>query len=183
MPMLTQVFCVVVQNILLRLKPETGIRNTLSARRCWGVKTLLIPAAVTVTEMAAVVAAVNDHLRLLQLTLGPGTIPVNVYFHVITDSNGNGNVDDATIAEQIFVINEAYGGNGSYTTPYTFNLVSTSRTANNSWYTAGPDTTAEIQMKTALRQGGAGDLNIYVSSPGGAAGLGYFPELVRWQSR
>ena len=107
---------------------------------------------------------------------GPGTIPVDVFVHIITDSSGNGNVSDATIADQIFVINEAYGGNGSYTTPYTFNLVSTSRTANNSWYTAGPDTTAEIQMKTALRQGDAGDLNIYVSSPGGGLlGWATFP--------
>ena len=106
----------------------------------------------------------------------PGTITRYVYLHVITASNGAGDVSNAMIADQIFVINEAYGGNGSYTTPYTFNLVSTDRTANDSWYAAGHGSTAESQMKNALRQGGAGDLNIYSASPGGGLlGWATFP--------
>ncbi|MDC0465028.1 zinc metalloprotease [Pseudomonadales bacterium] len=106
---------------------------------------------------------------------GPGTIVVNVYFHVIT-SGDNGAVSDFDIADQIAVINAAYGGNGSYTTPYTFVLNQITRNDNANWYTAGPGTTAEAQMKATLRQGDAGDLNIYSSSPGGGLlGWATFP--------
>ena len=77
------------------------------------------------------------------------------------------------------VINAAYGGNGSYTTPYTFVLRETTTTDNPSWYTAGPGTAAEAQMKTALRSGDAGDLNIYASSPGGGiARVGDLPNFL-----
>ena len=106
---------------------------------------------------------------------GPGTIIVDVYFHVITSGN-EGALTDLQIADQIDVINAAYGGNGSYTTPYTFVLRETTTTNNPSWYTAGPGTVAEAQMKTALRSGDAGDLNIYASSPGGGLlGWATFP--------
>ena len=106
---------------------------------------------------------------------GPGTIVVNVYFHVIT-SGGNGAVSDLSVASQMNVINAAYGGNGSYTTPYTFVLNAITRNDNANWYTAGPGTAAEAQMKATLRQGDAGDLNIYSSSPGGGLlGWATFP--------
>jgi len=106
---------------------------------------------------------------------GPGTIIVDVYFHVIT-SGASGRLDALQIADQMAVINAAYGGNGSYTTPYTFVLRETTITDNPSWYTAGPGTAAETQMKTALRSGDAGDLNIYASSPGaGLLGWATFP--------
>jgi hypothetical protein len=50
------------------------------------------------------------------------------------------------------------------------------RTTNATWYTAGPDTAAEAAMKSALRQGGAGDLNVYSSNPGGGLlGWATFP--------
>lgn len=107
---------------------------------------------------------------------GPGTIPVNVHFHVITASSGAGDVSDGVIADQIFVINEAYGGNGSYTTPYTLTLATTDRTANDSWYKAGHGSSAEAAMKNALRRGGAGDLNIYSASlEDGLLGWATFP--------
>lgn len=106
---------------------------------------------------------------------GPGTIVVDVYFHVIT-SGEVGQPTDLQIADQIDVINAAYGGNGSYTTPYTFVLRETTRTNNSNWYSAGPGTTAEAEMKKALRRGDAGDLNIYASSPGGGLlGWATFP--------
>lgn len=86
---------------------------------------------------------------------------IDVYFHVITDTGGAGNVS-GLVAAQMNVLNAAYASTG-----WSFNLVSTDVTANNAWYTAGPGTTAERQMKTALRQGGAAALNIYTSNPGG----------------
>ncbi len=106
-----------------------------------------------------------------------GTVNVNVYFHVITNTSGAGNVSDAVIADQIRVLNDAYSGaTGGANTLYRFTLVRTDRTANNTWYTATNGTTAERQMKTALRQGGAADLNFYTNNMGlGLLGWATFP--------
>lgn len=102
---------------------------------------------------------------------GGGTI--NVYWHVINNgtSLSNGNIPDSQINSQIAVLNAAYGPSGIL-----FNLVATDRTTNATWYTAGPGTTAESQMKNALRQGSADDLNIYSNNMGGGLlGWATFP--------
>lgn len=100
----------------------------------------------------------------------PGSVFINVYFHVITNASGAGNVS-SLISGQIAVLNAAYAA-----TPFQFQLAGTDITANNSWYTAGPGTSAETQMKNALRQGTADDLNIYTNSPGGGLlGWATFP--------
>jgi len=59
---------------------------------------------------------------------------------------------------------------------WSFRLVMTGRTTNASWYTAGPNTQAENEMKTALRLGTADDLNFYTNNPGGGLlGWATFP--------
>lgn len=105
-----------------------------------------------------------------------GTVNVNVYFHVITSSTGAGNVTDARIAQQIQVLNDAYSGaTGGANTLYRFTLVSVDRTANDNWYTTTGGT-YERQMKTALRRGGAADLNFYTNNMGGGLlGWATFP--------
>ncbi len=104
--------------------------------------------------------------------LGPnGTI--NVYVHVIRKGTGtaNGDIPDSMVTSQMTVLNNAYAAMG-----YSFNLISINRVTNTTWYTAGPGTSAESQMKNALRQGTADDLNIYVSNPGGGLlGWATFP--------
>src|SRR5918912_4282973 len=57
-----------------------------------------------------------------------GTVNVNVYFHVVTNTSGQGNVTDQQIANQIQVINDSYSGTtgGAYTI-YRFTLVSIDR--------------------------------------------------------
>jgi hypothetical protein len=40
----------------------------------------------------------------------PGSVPVNVYIHVITASNGEGTLGAATLQVQINVLNAAYSG-------------------------------------------------------------------------
>ena len=98
---------------------------------------------------------------------------INVYFHVINKGAGiaNGDVPDSMIQDQIDVLNQAFASGG-----WSFNLVATDRTTNASWYTAGHGTAAEAQMKTALRQGSADDLNIYTTNPGGGLlGWATFP--------
>ena len=98
---------------------------------------------------------------------------INVYFHVINNGSTlvDGNIPDSQITSQINVLNAAFAGTG-----WSFNLVSTDRTTNASWYTAGPGTTAATQMKNALRQGTADDLNIYSNNMGGGLlGWATFP--------
>ncbi|MEX2963342.1 zinc metalloprotease [Microbulbifer sp. TYP-18] len=97
---------------------------------------------------------------------------VNVYFHVITDTAGNGSLTLLEINNQMSVLNSAFSGTG-----FSFNLVSVTNTANNSWYTVAPGTLAESQMKSALRVGGAADLNIYTANilTAGLLGWAAFP--------
>lgn len=98
---------------------------------------------------------------------------INVYWHVIRQGTGlaNGDIPTSQITDQMNVLNNAYAPWG-----WSFNLVSTDRTTNTSWYTAGPGTSAEAAMKNTLRQGTADDLNIYSSNPGGGLlGWATFP--------
>lgn len=100
-----------------------------------------------------------------------GSVTVDVYFHVITDTSGNGHLSNADINAQMSVLNNAYSN-----TPFTFNLVSVDYTANNSWFTAGYGSSAESAMKAALRQGDASDLNFYTNNMGGGLlGWATFP--------
>lgn len=96
---------------------------------------------------------------------------INVYFHVIYSSTGNGNVPDGQIQSQIDVLNAAYSSTG-----WSFSLVSVDRTQNDTWYTMANGSTAEVQAKNALRQGSADDLNIYSANIGGGLlGWATFP--------
>jgi hypothetical protein len=98
-------------------------------------------------------------------------VTINVYVHVIRTSTGSGGPTSQQMTSQINVLNSAYAGTG-----FSFNVVSTDFTNNSTWYTAGYGTTAERQMKSALRQGGAADLNIYYTNPGGGLlGWATFP--------
>jgi hypothetical protein len=110
----------------------------------------------------------GTHPRFGALATG-GTI--NVYFHVITNTSGAGSVSSQMINNQISVLNAAYAATG-----WSFNLVSTDVTANNTWYTMGYGSTAETAAKTALRKGTADDLNLYTANLGGGLlGWATFP--------
>jgi hypothetical protein len=101
-----------------------------------------------------------------------GDVPIPVYIHVINTGSGiaNGDVPDSQITAQITVLNLAYAPSTS------FALAGTDRTTNATWYTAGPGTAAERNMKAALRRGSADDLNIYSLNPGGGLlGWATFP--------
>jgi len=97
---------------------------------------------------------------------------IPVYVHVINNSSGTGGVPTTSqINSQMNVLNNAYAG-----TSFSFTLVSTDTTYNSTWYTAGPSTSAETQMKTNLRQGGSNALNIYINNMGGGLlGWATFP--------
>lgn len=121
----------------------------------------------------------EDHFLKLKSGLamarpgGGATFPatVKVYFHVITDTSGAGALSIQQIKSQIAVLNDAYSGWG-----FNFSLAGTTTTADNSWYAVQPGTTAESDMKSALRTGTADDLNIYAANIGGGLlGWATFP--------
>lgn len=97
---------------------------------------------------------------------------INVYFHVVRKGTGvaNGDITTTMINNQMNVLNQAYGSWG-----WSFNLVSTDRTTNATWYN-GCYGSSESAMKNALRKGTADDLNIYTCNPsGGILGYATFP--------
>jgi len=126
----------------------------------------LVKAAIEV-EVAEKMASLGN----VAFAPAPGGTTINVYYHVIRTSSGNTSVTSQMLNGQISVLNNAYAGSG-----YTFSVVSTDYSDNDAWYTAGHGSTAEKQMKTALRKGGAADLNFYVNHMGGGLlGWATFP--------
>ncbi len=102
-----------------------------------------------------------------------GSVTIPVWFHVINKGTGvsNGDITATMITNQMNVLNSAYSQ-----TPFKFTLAGTTRTTNSTWYTAGHGSSAESQMKNALRRGGPGTLNFYTNSPGGGLlGWATFP--------
>jgi hypothetical protein len=94
-----------------------------------------------------------------------GTVPV--WFHVIY-SGDQGNVSDASLAQQLEVLNSSFGGE------FAFVHAGTTRTNNSQWFRMGWG--AEQKAKQALRQGGAETLNIYTANlTGNLLGWAYFP--------
>lgn len=104
---------------------------------------------------------------------------INVYFHVIRRGTGvsNGDLTTTMINNQMNVLSNAYAMAG-----WSFNLVAVDRTTNTTWFNSCASSTVESQMKAALRQGSADDLNIYSCNPsGGLLGWATFPS--DYQSR
>jgi Pregnancy-associated plasma protein-A len=117
--------------------------------------------------------------QLDTLATVPGSVTIPTFVHVIRKGTGasNGDVPDSQIQSQISVLNEAYRGNtGGAATSFVFRLDGVDRTTNTSWYGVTPGSSAERQMKQALRQGGAETLNIYLANIGqGLLGWATFP--------
>lgn len=158
----------------------------LGAGRC----ATLLPDAATLSRVETSLA----RFRAVRAYAGsvnrpPGSLTVSVYVHVITNTSGAGYVSDTAIQNQIAVLNKAYNGldsdrapgqglsaQATANTPYRFVLAGTDRTANDTYYTAGPNTTAEVNMKNALHKGTARDLNLYLNNMGGGLlGWATFP--------
>lgn len=108
-----------------------------------------------------------------------GPIRVPVYVHVIQASADLGVIGPGRIASQIDVLNDSFNGTtGGDNTGFTFELIDTDVTINPAWSLLEPDTPQETAMKTALREGGARALNLYVIDlPAPMLGWGTFPYL------
>ena len=119
------------------------------------------------------VLAASDRAAVEAITPNVTGGTINVYFHVINQGTGvsNGDVTSQMIADQIAVLNTAFGQWG-----YTFNLVFTDLTTNAIWFQTTQGSPAEISIKSALRRGTADDLNIYTVHPSDASlGWSTFP--------
>ena len=122
------------------------------------------------------------------------TRSVDVYVHVITSEDDEGLYTDdqiasqvrlltaisvgvefkLTLTSQIDVMNESYAPSG-----ISFNLLETDYTVNNDWASITQDSQEEYDMKSSLRKGTYGNLNIYftedlISSTGDEL-LGFCP--------
>ncbi len=87
------------------------------------------------------------------------TIPV--YFHVMRDAAGNGDVTDQQIAQQISVMNASFSGAQSSVaadTGFQFSLAGTYRYNNNQWHQDKSSSTYRSQT----RKGGANALNVWL---------------------
>jgi hypothetical protein len=141
-------------------------------------------------RIAAIEKRVNDYNTMRGMDpndpsaqRAAGTVTIKVYFHVIRKGTtaALGNIPESMIDAQLAVLNKAYAGTapGGAGAPTPFKFVkaaATTRTTNTTWYTAGPGTSAELQMKSSLRKGTSRDLNFYTNSPGGGLlGWATFP--------
>ncbi|MFD1150628.1 zinc metalloprotease [Saccharothrix hoggarensis] len=110
-----------------------------------------------------------------------GTIPV--VFHVVTGTGGVGAMTDATVAQQVRVLNEGFAGaeapGVAADTGFTFVLQETKRWSNNTWFTGTDKARVEKQMKSATRVGGASTLNVWSVDINGL-GFATFPS---WYAR
>ncbi|HEU5055226.1 MAG TPA: zinc metalloprotease [Kofleriaceae bacterium] len=112
-------------------------------------------------EVAAVASEI--HARSLKGGGGPttGGGVIDVYFHVITSTSGEGALSSRDIGSQMTVLNDAFAATG-----WSFRLAGTDVTANDAWFTMGYASREEDDAKAALRRGTADDLNIYTANLG-----------------
>jgi hypothetical protein len=125
-------------------------------------------------------AADRERVQALGIQARPaGSVTIPVWVHVIRKGTGvaNGNLSAATIKNQLKVLNDSYkGATGGVNTVFRFTLAGTTRTTNARWFTSCDTPAVEAEMKTALRRGGAGTLNLYTCNPGGGLlGWATFP--------
>lgn len=98
-----------------------------------------------------------------------GSGHVEVFVHVITTSEGGGDVTDDRIRSQIDVLDNAYRRAG-----FGFRLRAIDRTANDAW--ANDTETYEGAMKRKLHRGNKSDLNIYIAAGHPYLGWAYLPD-------
>ncbi len=90
------------------------------------------------------------------------TVPI--VFHVVTATDGTGNVTDAQINAQIAEMNQDYAGGESSqasNTEFQFTLQAVRHWSNNSWFNDPDSAAGERAMKTATHEGNQRTLNIW----------------------
>ncbi len=88
-------------------------------------------------------------------------VSVPVYYHVMMDKAGNGNVTAKQLNDQTTVLNTTFGGGESTTaanTGFTFTKAGVDRYYNSTWHRDG----ASARYRSKTRLGGANALNIWL---------------------
>jgi hypothetical protein len=116
---------------------------------------------ITVAEQKAIEARTAQLLKGkgARGTLAAASVPV--YVHVMRDANGNGDVTDTQISQQLAVLNTTYAGQESSqaaNTGFTFTLAGVDRYNNNQWHQDKQSSTYRKQT----RKGGKNALNIWL---------------------
>ncbi|KAG8625135.1 hypothetical protein KVT40_006886 [Elsinoe batatas] len=119
---------------------------------------------------AEITRPVGIDQRLLADIADPeiAALSVQTYVHVVTTSAAAATYNQAIVNRQMDVLNDAYAPAG-----ISFTLAGTDFTVNSQWAAATQGSTAERQMKTALRKGDYGTLNLYFLSNLGGGLLGW----------
>ncbi len=120
--------------------------------------------------------------------LGDASVEIDTVFHVITETEpapGEKAALEQQVADQMAVLNASFSGataqdraaaTGGTDTPFRFDLVETTWTADEQWAVLAPGK-EERAMKSALHQGDSETLNVYVTQlEGGLLGFAYFPK-------
>ncbi len=113
---------------------------------------------------------------------GKSSAVIPVWVHVISGGAGfeNGEVPDSMIRDQMRVLNESFNGRtGGSNTGFAFDLAGVTRTTNATWFSQfATNFDVELEAKTALRRGGPGTLNFYVTNASPWLGWAYFPSIL-----
>ncbi|HEU4409765.1 MAG TPA: zinc metalloprotease [Polyangiaceae bacterium] len=160
----------------IELRPGSSVQLT-SLRRTCGTADLHDDEIEAVEARLAPLLAAGVRPQAADGVEAIFTIPT--FVHIIRDGNGAGDVSDAAVQGQINVLNAAFAGQTgglATNTNFRFSLAGVTRTNNSAWYTVTPGSTAERDMKAALRVGGPETLNVYLANVGqGLLGWATFP--------
>ena len=133
-----------------------------------------MPSAEALDQIEQKVARAREKIRPTQ------TVPV--WVHVINKGAGfaNGDLSESTIRNQIRVLTDSFAGRtGGATSPFTFQLAGVTRTTNATWFEQMANSfEVELEVKRALKRGGADTLNIYTVDGGPYLGFAYYPNIV-----
>jgi len=148
-----------------------------NGKRC-GTK---VPEIAADEDLAKSVNDCTFSLTNIQNEYWPGSAYVaKIWFHVIYQSNGTGNVSDAAIRAQVKVLSEDYRatagtmGSQGFDTNIQFELAGITRTQNDAWFT---DSAAdEAAYKQALNKDPSKFINVYTNDASGYLGYAYFPQ-------
>lgn len=124
----------------------------------------LSPAQVDTREKETAAALKAKGKKAGSTPAPAAAIIIPVVVHVISSdtTRGNGYLPDNLINNQITILNNSYAGQyGGVATSFQFQLQSINHVVNPAWYPIVYGSNNEKAMKAALRQGGAGTLNIY----------------------
>ena len=148
---------------------------------------LSVPAFAAQPERCGTKQLTDEEIASLEQQVargrkGKSSAVIQTWVHVISSGAGmeNGDVPESMIRAQIRVLNESFNGRtGGVNTSFGFELAGITRTVNKYWFdNFATDLNVELEAKTALRRGGPGTLNLYLTNADPWLGWAYFPSIL-----